>query len=223
MWDWDRGAATFGEAARVSPSDASARQWYALNCLAPQGRIFEAREALDAARALDPLSHVAQVSDGFLKYLDRDVAAATAVLTPLLAEPDCPPITHLFLGFVHQLSGQYDLARRAFRTAEAVGGRTAEALTALATNQALAGDLKAARRLLAEMVAISDRRYVSPGRLAEVHAAVGDWDEARDHWKEAIRIRSTDLIWIGVSPVYDFARGREEFEDVVAAVGAARH
>lgn len=219
-WEWAVGEATFQLAAQVSPSDVVARQWYALNCLAPQGRLEEAQEALGVARSLDPLSPVVRASDGFLRYLARDLDGAEATLGPLVEEAEAPPVAHLFMGFVQQLAGRGDEASRHFQAAESAGGRTEEALAALATNRALAGDVGKAESLLQEMVELSETRYVSPGRLAQVAAAVGDWTRAKGYWAEALRVRAPDLIWLGVSPIYDFARGRAELEDVVRAVGA---
>ncbi|MGI9629206.1 MAG: hypothetical protein ACR2QM_20450 [Longimicrobiales bacterium] len=220
-WEWAVGEATFKRAAEVSPSDVVARQWYALNCLAPQGRLEEAGEALAVARSLDPLSPVVRASDGFLRYLARDVDGAEATLGPLVQEADAPPVAHLFMGFVQQLAGRGEDANRHFQAAESAGGRTEEALAALATNRALAGDIGRAESLLQDMVALSKTRFVSPGRLAQVAAAVGDWPVAKGYWDESLRVRASDLIWLGVSPIYDFARGRAELEDVVRAVGAA--
>ncbi len=221
-WDWERGAATFLEAAAASPSDVVARQWYSLNCLAPQGRLEEAESALAVARSLDPLSPIVQASDGFLKYLGRDGEGAQASLQPLISDAACPPIAHLFMGFVHELMEQNDAARRAFRQAKAVGGRNIEALTALASNHALSGNRREAEEMLEEIEATAARSYVTPGHLARVHAALGQWEQAQHHWTRAIEVRSADLIWVGVSPMYDFARGRPEWQAVVDAVGAMR-
>jgi hypothetical protein len=74
--------------------------------------------------------------------------------------------------------------------------------------------------MLEEIEVIAARSYVSPGQVARVHAALGDWEQAGRCWRRAVELRSADLIWVGVSPMYDFARGRSEWREVVEAVGA---
>lgn len=219
-WDWTEGERTFREAADASPSDVVTRQWYALNCLAPQGRLDEAQASLDVASALDPLSPIVRVSGAFLAYLERDMERAGRALEAILAEDEPPPIAHLFQGYVHEAEGRNDAARRSFRSARAVGGAPVEALASIAANHALSGDSVHAREMMDELLVIAQRSYVPPGLIARVEAALGDWDQAGVRWREAVALRSADLIWVGVSPMYDFARGRPEWREVVEAVGA---
>ena len=145
---------------------------------------------------------------------------AQGILDAVQDEDAPPPIAHLFQGYVHEFEGNHEDARRAFRRARAVGGATDEALASLAANHALSGDEVAAREMLEELLMIAARSYVPSGLIARVYAAMGDWDEARERWKAAITRRSADLIWVGVSPMYDFARERPEWREVVDAVGA---
>jgi TolB-like protein/Tfp pilus assembly protein PilF len=219
-WDWEAGERTFQSAISASPSDVVARQWYALNCLAPQGRLEEAAASLEVARSLDPLSSIVQVSGAFLAYLDRDMDRAGELLRPVLAEPSPPPVAHLFQGFVHEFEGRHEDARRSFRKARAVGGAMVEALASLAANRAFCGNEVEAREMLEELQVTGSRSYVPPGLIGRVHAALGDWDQARASWQGAVALRSADLMWVGVSPMYDFARERDEWREVVDAVGA---
>src|SRR4029077_19133952 len=68
--DWDPVSAErdFVDAIARAPSDAVARQWYAINLLAPLGRFDEARASLARARELDPLSASAMLSSGLVAY-----------------------------------------------------------------------------------------------------------------------------------------------------------
>ncbi|NNF37781.1 MAG: hypothetical protein HKN71_03885 [Gemmatimonadetes bacterium] len=219
-WEWDQGGRTFEEAIAASPSDVVARQWYALNCLAPQGRLTEAEAALQVARSLDPLSPIVRASEAFLAYLRRDMAQAREILDAVLADDAPPPIAYLFQGYIGEFQGRHEDARRAFRRARAVGGATVEALASLAANHALCGNEVEAQEMLEELLVIAARSYVSSGLIARVHAALGDWGQARERWREAVTSRSADLIWVGVSPMYDFARDRPVWREVVDAVGA---
>ena len=70
--------AALPERDRRLPDHAIARQWFAINLLAPLGRFDEARACLVRARELDPLSPSAMVSAGFVEFLAGDVAQGIA-------------------------------------------------------------------------------------------------------------------------------------------------
>ena len=82
-----------------------------------------------------------------------------------------------------------------------------------------------ARRVLAELVAASSQRYVSPMEFARVHLGLGEFDEALDWLERAESERSAVLTSIGVEPRYDPLREHPRFESLIrrlALPGLAR-
>src|SRR5207237_10534079 len=55
-WDWAAAERNFKRAIQANPNYVVAHQWYAINCLAPAGRLAEARAVIHRALQLDPLS-----------------------------------------------------------------------------------------------------------------------------------------------------------------------
>jgi hypothetical protein len=86
---------------------------------------------------------------------------------------------------------------------------------------AKAGRVTEARSLLAALEARASASYVSPVLVAQLHAALGDEDNAMDALERAHEARATDLVWIGVRPAFDAVRLDPRFERLVAAIGLA--
>ena len=61
------------------------------------------------------------------------------------------------------------------------------------------------------LIRLSGERYVSPVLLSQVALGLGDKDGALAYLKQAYTIRATDLIWIGVRPVFGVLRSEPAF------------
>ena len=62
-------------------------------------------------------------------------------------------------------------------------------------------------------------RYVSAALLAEVHAGLGETEEALSWLEEAERERSPELSWIGVRPAFSRLRAHPRFVELVRPIG----
>jgi hypothetical protein len=84
---------------------------------------------------------------------------------------------------------------------------------------ARAGREAGARAALAELDRRAGDRYVSPVLAAQVHAALGETDAAVERLEAARALRATDLIWIGVRPVFDALRADARFARLLVDTG----
>src|SRR5205814_3410388 len=55
-WDWLAAQRGFQRAIELDPRYPTAHHWYAVSCLAPLGKLDEARDEMTIAQALDPIS-----------------------------------------------------------------------------------------------------------------------------------------------------------------------
>jgi len=94
-----------------------------------------------------------------------------------------------------------------------------ETVAALAHAEARRGNRDTAETLLEALIARSDRAYVSPTRLAVIHAGLRNVDAALGSLEEASRLRAVDLVWLRVWPWFESLRGKTRFEQVARAVG----
>ena len=223
--DWDPGGAErdFRTVIAASPSNATARQWFATNLLAPLGRFDEARACLARARELDPLSPSVIVSAGFVEFLAGDVSRGIAHCERALSLDPAFSAARYFLGPMLMAAGRASEAVEALEHAAEATGRSPEVIAALATVYAEIGDRARAEALLSSLVTTSSTRFVSPSLTSMVRAALGDLDGAIADMERAIDGRAVEAIWIDVRPAYARLRADSRFATLIARREAARH
>ena len=220
-WDWGEAERGFRRAIKLSPSYPTARQWYAMNVLAAQGRFEDALEALDGASAIDPVSFAVSVSRGIILFYARKHADAAAALEAVGEHHPRYALLHVFLAQCHAAEGRLDEALTHARRAAQLSDRSPESVAALGYVLGLAGETEEAEDALSRLAAISDRRYVSRVLPAQVQAGLGRRDDALASLECAVEERATDLIWLGVRPMYDGLRGEARFAALLERMGLA--
>ena len=217
-WDWSAADALFRRAIAHNPQYATAHQWYAMNCLVPQGRFDDARAELDRALALDPLSLAVHTSVGLRFFYARELASAAAALQATLKLNDLFGAADYFLGHVQIAMGRYDDAIPPLERAVLLQEESAETMAALATANALAYRRAHAEALLADLERRARESYVSPALLAQIHLGLGNHEAALQRLEEATDRRSADLVWLKVHPIYDPIRGHPRFRALLGAI-----
>jgi serine/threonine-protein kinase len=221
-WDWPAGEADFRAAVASVPPSATACQWYAMNLLVPLKRFEEARQQLEHAREFDPLSPVIASSWALIHYFEGDYLRALAEQEALLARDPEFGMAHFFIGQAGIAAGDPRRAIDHLQRATAIVGDSPEIVATLAVAHAAAGDAGTARAIVAALGTRSQSEYVSPVLLAQIHAALGQSDEALDALDRAVELRATDLAWIGVRPTFDELRLQPRFHAIVERIGVAK-
>jgi serine/threonine-protein kinase len=217
-WDWAAADALFRRAIAYNPQYATAHQWYAMNCLVPQGRFDDARAELDKALALDPLSLAVHTSVGLRFFYARELASAERALQDTLKLNGDFGAAHYFLGHVHIAMGRYDEALAPLERAVTLQESSAETMAALATAHALAYHRAHAEALLADLERHAKDSYVSPALLAQIQLGLGNHEAALERLEEAAERRSADLVWLKVHPIYDAIRGHPRFRALLGTI-----
>ncbi len=224
IYDWDPISAErdFKDAIARAPSDAIARQWYAINLLAPIGRLDEARAALGRARELDPLSPSIMLSSGLLAYLAGDLAGSIAQYERALSLDPTFSTARYFMGPSLASLGRFADAIRELEVASSLMGHSPEVRAALAVVCAGAGQRDRAQALLAGLETASATQYVSPAQLAQVRVALGDLDGAIRDLERAIDTRAVEVMWMEQRPTFAALRRDARFGTLIARRDAAR-
>jgi serine/threonine-protein kinase len=217
-WEWEAAEQDFQTAVSRSPGYATGHHWYALQNLAPRGKLEEAHAALRVASDLDPLSSVVQASRGFLEFLARDYPRAVVTLEAVLEKDPDFAMAHYFLGETLARMGKHSEAMEALRTAGRLRGHTPEAVFALALAHARAGEGEEARSSLNHLLDRADGEFVSPTRIALIQAALGDVDGAFTSLDAAVSLRTTDLMWVKMHPAFDPLREDARFLSILKTV-----
>jgi DNA-binding SARP family transcriptional activator/Tfp pilus assembly protein PilF len=217
---WPEAEKAFRRATELSPNDAVAHQWYAYYLLF-HGRDDEA--VAEAARGLelDPLSLTANGDMGqVLYYTRRYDAAVEQYRKGIELEPNFYR-QHLWLGWAYEQKRMYEEALAEFRKARTLSEDDTEALASLGCVFALSGETGAASSVLAELVELSPRKYVSPYNMALLHLRLGERDKAFEWLYRAYRERAEWMIYLGVDPRFDDLRADPRFAWVLRRIGLA--
>jgi eukaryotic-like serine/threonine-protein kinase len=218
-WNWTQAGDTFRRAIALSPRSPTAWQWRAMHHLLPQGRLDEARVAIDRARSLDPLSMAIATSVAVVYHLSGDNAGAVRALRRAMELDASFPMTYYFLGGVLRDAGDVSAAIDAFHTAITKSGGTPEMTAGLAQAYARAGDANRARELRHELVVTAATRHVPHSLMAQVHAAFGEVDLALATLEQAAEAREPELVLLSVRPAYAPLRTHPRFAALRARVG----
>jgi tetratricopeptide (TPR) repeat protein len=218
-WDWATAEAGFKHALELAPSYPTARQWYATNILAPQRRFADAQEMLQRASELDPGSSAISVSRGIIAFYARDLETATEEFAEVAKLHPRFALVHYFFGQLYGVTEEYTRSVESLERAVDLSDGTSETLGALGHAMARAGRVPEAEAILARLEERSGKRYVSPALPAHVLIGLGRTEAALDRLEAAAQIRATDLIWIGVRPVYDPLAASPRFQAIVDELG----
>jgi tetratricopeptide (TPR) repeat protein len=220
-WEWSSAERDFTTSIMHNPNYATAHQWYAMHCLAPQGRFVDAHNALRRARELDPLSPVIHASRGVMYYYERKYERALAEYDRVFEiDPDFG-MAHYFAGQTYERTARYDEAAAAFERAMAHAGPTPETIAALGHVHAVAGHRSAADERLAALMALSQQRYVSPVLIALIYTGLGDSTNAITWLQKGVGARAIEMAWLGVRPVFDSLRPHPAFQSILEEVRLA--
>ncbi len=222
-YDWDRpGAiAEFERAVQIDPQYPAGTQWLSTFVLTPAGRHDESLAAIRRCLLLDPLSPVLHMSlCGSLYYARRYAEALEAANAALEIVPEFA-LTHSFRGQALTELGRHAEAVAAVERAVDHSGRSPETVAALACTLARAGAPDRARAELARLIEDGRTRYVSLTLLAQVHAALGESEQAFRALGRAVEERASDLIWVRVRQNYDTLRTDARFGAILERMGFA--
>ena len=123
----------------MSPRYAQARQWYAINCLAPLGQFQRARAELQQAAELEPVSLAIATSLGVLKFFERHYDQAIAQFQSVLEMDEGFAAAHYFIGQACMENGLHADAIRELERAVLLTDRSSETIAMLGYAQAAAG------------------------------------------------------------------------------------
>ena len=218
-WDWGQAEAEFKRAIELNPSYATAHQWYAINCLTPLGRHEEAISELRQAQAVDPLSLGVQASLALAFYYARRFDEAVRQSRLTLEMEENFGLTHLFLAWTHLQKSQPEAAILECERACQIGKNDPVALAALGQAHALAGHKAEANRLLDELVALAQTRYVPASEVAILWLGLGQTESALQWLRRALEEKALRLIYLKVEPRFDELRGQPGFAEILRRVG----
>jgi serine/threonine protein kinase/Flp pilus assembly protein TadD len=225
-FDWDFPAAEeeFKRAIQLNPNYARAHHSYGRHLMI-MGRLDEAAVEIRRAYELDPLSLIISADLSAPLFFAQQYDRAIESLRKTLEMDPNFALAHVRLGGAYEFKGMYEEAIVEYQKARELSGSRADnpgMSAAFAHVYAASGRGDQAREILKRLKEQSQRSYVSPCDIAEVHAALGEKDQAFEWLEKAYDARSSDFRFLKVSPSFPSSlRLDPRFTDLLRRVGLA--
>jgi len=213
-WDWVGAEKEYKRAIELNPGYATAHQWYAMY-LSEMGRHDEAVAEIRRAQELDPLSLIINATGGYVFFFARRYDEAIAQCRRTLELNPGFYSGHSFLGWAYEQEKLYAQAISEYQKAIALEPGNPALAAELARACAAAGKRTEALKGISQLKELSKQRYVSPYLMAQIHAALGDIDQACAWLEKAYEERSGELCMLKVDPRNDPLRSEPRFQDLL--------
>ncbi len=221
-WDFGRAEKDFWKALELNPHYATAHQQYAMTCLLPMARFKEAFEELYRAQHLDPLSVPICVSIGLCHYYCGQYAEAAELYRRALDIDRHFIRVRMFLAEAYEQQENLEDALLVVLRAEELSARGPSMLSALGRIYARSGFHNRAGRISTQLLKVCKQRYVTPTLVAQLYASLDEKKLALAALQRAYDLRSADLIWLGVHPLFHPLREEPEFRRLLDKLGLER-
>ncbi len=218
IYDWDRsgGEKEFQRAIELNPAYATAHFWHSL-ALVSMGRSEEAIAEQKRALQLDPLSLIINRVLGFDFYAARHYDQAIEQEKLTLEMDRNFAFVHMNLGQAYLQESMYKEGIAEFEKELVVSPRHPYALSGLGHAYAVAGRRAEAQKMLDQLNAISEQKYVPAISKVGVYVGLGDKEKAFEWLGKAYEDRSigSSFPTIKMDPIYDPLRSDPRFADLL--------
>jgi len=212
-WDWTGAAHHLDRAMALSPGNPLVHNLKAYHSEI-MGRPDEAMAAITRAQELDPLAWVLDVDVGTRHYFARRYDRAIQQYQRVIETHPNAVLAFYGLWIAYQQQGDYGKALAAFRRLTSADGRS-DPGGGQPGGTTRDSYLAALREDLPKLQALRDRRFVSAGDVAAVHALLGETDLAFDWLEKAYRDRDSRLPWVKLDPRFDALHADTRFEGLL--------
>lgn len=217
-WNFEDSEKEIKRAIELNPNYATAYHWYGNANLLAMGRFDESIQAMEKARDLDPLSLIinADLATSYLYAEQFDKAIELYKKTIELDENFY--YSRIYLGRTYSLKGDHDAAIVELKKAEALYDDP-QVQMLLARTYISMGKPQEARKILNTLKEKSKKGYVSPYYIAEIHAGLGEKDEAFQWLEKALEMREGPMVYLKVEPFFRELHSDPRFDKIMARVG----
>jgi eukaryotic-like serine/threonine-protein kinase len=224
QYDWNPVGAEreFQRALELNPNDPPSHFWYAL-CLLRLGRLDESRAQFHRAIDNDPMSLVMLCVSTWPDIVSGDTQRAIDQNRRVV---DMDPNFYLvdwFLGESYERAGRMPEAIATYRKGAELSGGNRWLLGSLGHALGVTGQREEARRILADLIANADKRYVDPWTLSEIHLGLGDRDEALSQLSKAVDNHTVYVGFLATDERFAPLRGDPRFKRLLERIGSSAY
>ena len=217
--DWVTAEREFKRAIELNPNYAVAHHWYAIYLSTIPGRISESLAEIRRALELDPTSLIINAWYGRILAVAGQLDEAIEQLKKTVELDPSFILSHYRLGQAYAEKQMYQEAIEEFNKVLSLPEGQATGLMGLAYVYPLAGRREEAQKALDDLLALSRKRYISPGQIGIVHIARGEKDKAFELLEEANRVYDLNVMRMKVERRFDPIRSDPRFVDLARRIG----
>jgi len=217
-WNWEESRRRYERALELNPNYATAHHWYGDAYLEEMGKMDQALAEISKAQQLDPLSPIIATDLGKGLILARRYDDAIAQLKKALELDSNFSLAHYWLFYAYTEKGMYSEAFTELDKAEPLLGRNRH-LAEAAFLKARSGSQTEARKMLTQVLQISQREYVNPSAVALAFVALGEKDQAFIWLEKGYAEKLPFTGSLKVTPGLDPLRSDPRFADLVRRTG----
>ena len=184
--------------------------------LARLGRSNEAIALANRALQLDPVSPFVNANLASVFYFGHQYDRLIDQANKMLDMDRNSTQAHAWLGYGYLQKGLYEQALPEMQ--RAFDSQTADGLAQLGYAYAVAGRKSEALKALAGLQLLSERKYVSPVRIARIYVGLGDRERAFEWLEKGYAGRSDHLTQLKTDPTFDSLRSDPRFADLLRRV-----
>jgi len=209
-WNWSEAEDGFRRAVRLDPADGEVRHFLA-HILLWTGRLQESAHECLHALELDPFNPSLISCLGFHYLLAGNAEKALEATRQALAFDPKHGWALLTLGWIYEQKGMFEEALSALRKAWDITIRKASIAHAFARS----GNRKPAEKILADLLAESKAKYISPYDIAVIYTGLEDKNQAFAWLNRAYEEHSGFLLFVKSDPRFKPLRTDTRFQDLL--------
>jgi TolB-like protein/Tfp pilus assembly protein PilF len=213
-WDWSGASINFKRAIELNPDHETAHHWYSMY-LTVVGKHDDAIAEAKHARELNPFSPIIVRNVGRRLYFARKYdQASEESLKALTITPDFFP-TYWTLGLIYLQKGMFSEAILEMQRAVEYSGDSFLIKSILGYVYGVTGNQAKAQVILNSLLEKSKEGTVPSIAFAYIYIGLGDNDNAINWLEKAYDERSSKLVYLNASPIFDPLRSEPRFLDLV--------
>lgn len=219
-WNWAAAEKEFQRALQLNPSYATAHQWYSFY-LVSQGGLDQALDEIGHAQEMDPLSLIINTDHAELLYYAQHYEQAIEQAKKVVEMDPSFALARVILAWSYLAKLQYEAALEQSNEGVRISAGISNLEAIPAITYAAMGETAKARDLLFQMKAKSERLHTEElwTGIAQVHALLGEKDQAFAWLERDFQNRDGGLTLIKVMPFVDSLRGDPRFADLIRRIG----
>lgn len=217
-WDWKAAEAAYRRAIAIDPNYSLVYRLLGIVLGHAGHRPQEAREAMERARAIDPLQAMHHALSAQVAFLGRDFRAALEFARQAAIVLTDFWIAHLQMAQAYEQLGENALALEALSRG-GVGGENSKVISLRGYVLAKMGRVDEAREALRTLENLARERYIPACAIAMVHMGLGELDSAFTWLHRAVEDHDVHLATLPADAKWDRLRGDPRFAEVLRRCG----